>query len=164
MKSFSIILFLFLFYSVPVEAQNSVARDWNEELLEAIRNDFARPTVHARNLFHSSLIMYDTWAIFNDSAETVFFGKSFGDYECTFNGISTPSEIDSAIHEVMSYAMYRLLTHRFTNSPNANTTLESFTDLLSSYGYDENITTVDYSNNSFAALGNYMAQEIISFG
>ena len=164
MKSFSIILFLFLFYSAPVEAQNSVARDWNEELLEAIRNDFARPTVHARNLFHSSLIMYDTWAIFNDNAETVFLGKSFGDYECTFNGISTPSEIDSAIHEVMSYAMYRLLTHRFTNSPNANTTLESFTDLLSSYGYDENITTVDYSNNSFAALGNYMAQEIISFG
>ena len=164
MKYFSIILFLFLFYSAPVEAQNSVARDWNEELLEAIRNDFARPTVHARNLFHSSLIMYDTWAIFNDSAETVFLGKSFGGYECTFNGISTPSEIDNAIHEVMSYAMYRLLTHRFTNSPNANNTLESFTNLFSSYGYDENITTVDYSNNSFAALGNYMAQEIISFG
>ena len=68
------------------------------------------------------------------------------------------------IHEVMSYAMYRLLTHRFTNSPNANSTLENFTDLFSSYGYDENIITVDYSNNSFAALGNYIAQEIINFG
>ena len=147
-----------------VNAQNSVARDWNDEILEAIRNDYARPTVHARNLFHSSMVMYDAWAIFDESAETVFLGKSFGGYECTFNGISTPSEIDSAILEVMSYPMYRLLTHRFTNSPNANNTLESFTDLFSSYGYDENITTVDYSNNSFAALGNYMAQEIISFG
>ena len=31
----------------------SVARIWNEVLLEAIRNDFARPTVHARNLWHT---------------------------------------------------------------------------------------------------------------
>ena len=30
----------------------SVARQWNDLLLHAIRNDFARPTVHARNLFH----------------------------------------------------------------------------------------------------------------
>ena len=28
----------------------SIARNWNEALLFAIRNDFARPTVHARNL------------------------------------------------------------------------------------------------------------------
>ena len=78
MKPFSILLFLFLSCSASLEAQNSVARDWNEELLEAIRNDFARPTVHARNLFHSALIMYDSWAIFDDQAETVFLGKSFG--------------------------------------------------------------------------------------
>ena len=39
-------------------AQHSVAREWNEELLHAIRNDFARPTVHARNLFHTSVAMY----------------------------------------------------------------------------------------------------------
>jgi len=88
LKLHSLLLFVFLFFCTQFSyTQNSVAREWNEELLEAIRNDFARPTVHARNLFHSSLIMYDTWAIFNDSAETVFLGKSFGGYECTFNGI-----------------------------------------------------------------------------
>ena len=38
-------------------AQYSPARHWNEELLEAIRNDFARPTVHGRNLFHTSIAM-----------------------------------------------------------------------------------------------------------
>ena len=32
-----------------VSATESVARQWNELLLESIRNDFARPTVHARN-------------------------------------------------------------------------------------------------------------------
>ena len=31
----------------------TVAHQWNEQLLEAIRNDFARPTVHARNLYLS---------------------------------------------------------------------------------------------------------------
>ncbi len=66
---------------IPIisSAQHSVARDWNEELLDAIRMDFARPTVHARNLFHSSLIMYDSWALFDEQAETVFLGKTFGE-------------------------------------------------------------------------------------
>jgi len=156
LKPFSILLFLFLSYSVSLEAQNSVARDWNEELLEAIRNDFARPTVHARNLFHSALIMYDAWAIFDDQAETVFLGKSFGGYTTNFNGISTPENPNEAIHEIISYAMYRLLVHRFTNSPNAASTLDGFTDLFESYGYDPTITSLDYSSNSYAALGNYL--------
>ena len=43
----------------------SVARLWNEVLLYSIRNDLARPTVHARNLFHVSAAMYDAWAIVN---------------------------------------------------------------------------------------------------
>ena len=164
LKPFSIILFLFLFYSAPVEGQNSVARDWNEELLEAIRNDFARPTVHARNLFHSSILMYDAWAIFDDDAETVFLGKSFGGYTTNFNGISTSVNSNEAIHEIISYAMYRLFNHRFSNSPNATITLEDFTTLFESYGYDTAITSTDYSSNSYAALGNYMAQEMINFG
>ncbi len=164
MKPFSIILFLFLFYLAPVEAQNSVARDWNEELLEAIRNDYARPTVHAKNLFHSSILMYDAWAIFDDDAETLFLGKDFGGYTTNFNGISTSVNSNEAIHEIISYAMYRLFNHRFSNSPNATITLEDFTTLFESYGYDTAITSTDYSSNSYAALGNYMAQEMINFG
>lgn len=147
-----------------VNAQNSVARDWNDEILEAIRNDYARPTVHARNLFHSALIMYDAWAIFDDQAETVFLGKSFGGYTTNFNGVSTPENTNEAIHEIISYAMYRLLVHRFTNSPNAASTLDGFTDLFESYGYDPTITSLDYSSNSYAALGNYLGQEMINFG
>ncbi len=47
---------------------HSVARQWNEELLAAIRIDFPRPTVHARNLFHLSVAMWDSWAAFEPSA------------------------------------------------------------------------------------------------
>ena len=72
------LIFFLLILNIPLaNAQKSVARDWNEELLDAIRNDFARPTVHARNLFHSSMMMYDAWAVFDCNAETVFLSKTF---------------------------------------------------------------------------------------
>ena len=164
MKQFLFFLLLFLFNISSLESQNSVARNWNEELLEAIRNDYARPTVHARNLFHSSILMYDAWAIFDEDAETIFLGKNFGGYTTIFNGISTPVNPNEAIHEIISYAMYRFLNHRFTNSPNATISFEDFTTLFESYGYDSALTSTDYSSNSYAALGNYMAQEMISFG
>ena len=145
-------------------AQHSVARDWNEETLNAIRSDFARPTVHARNLFHSSVLMYDAWAIFDGQAETVFLGKSFGGYMCNFDGIATPTDMEAARHEIISYAMFRLLNHRFQNSPGGSSTLDSFSALFLSYGYDENFVSTDYSSDSYAALGNYMASEMIAFG
>ena len=53
MKKISFLLALIGFSLSNMYAQHSVARDWNEELLDAIRIDFARPTVHARNLFHA---------------------------------------------------------------------------------------------------------------
>ena len=159
------ILYIFL-STLPllVFGQHSVAREWNEKLLEAIRNDFARPTVHARNLFHSSIIMYDTWAVFSDQSETIFLGKTFGDYNCNFNGIETPVDVDAARHEMMSYALFRLLNHRFTDSPGEIPSLASFSTLFNSYGYDDTFVSTDYSSGSYAALGNYLASKIIAFG
>lgn len=46
-----------------------MARQWNEQLLDAKRKDFVRPTVHARNLFHTSVLMYDAWAIFEETGK-----------------------------------------------------------------------------------------------
>jgi hypothetical protein len=145
-------------------AQQSIAREWNETLLQAIREDLARPTVHARNLFHSAILMYDSWAVFDPQAETVFLGKTFGGYRSPYYGIKTPEDAASASHEVMSYALYRLLTHRFRNSPGADTTLPAITSLFTSFGYDPNFTSSDYSSGSYAALGNYLGNQLISFG
>lgn len=165
MKKILVATFLSLFLSTFIaQAQHSIAREWNEELLHAIRNDFARPTVHARNLFHSSVIMYDSWAIFTPNTETVFLGKTFGGYSCNFNGIATPTDVAAAQHEMMSYAMYRLLMHRFQNSPGFAQSATAFQILFESDGYDINFTSVDYSTGSYAALGNYLASEIINFG
>ncbi len=162
------ITFIFLIISssffVNSYAQNSVAREWNEQLLNAIRSDLARPTVHARNLFHSSIIMYDAWAIFDDNAETVFLGKDFQGFICDFDGIQNPENINLARNEIISYATFRLLNHRFINSPNATATLSSFLEHFKADGYDENFSSIDYSNGSYAALGNYLASKMIAFG
>ncbi|MEM9260007.1 MAG: hypothetical protein AAGA62_10195, partial [Bacteroidota bacterium] len=69
------------------ESKHSVAREWNEQLLEAIRNDFARPTVHARNLFHTSIALYDSWAIYDEEAETFLLGKTVRGFNCPFDSI-----------------------------------------------------------------------------
>lgn len=157
------ILVLFFIHTAAI-SQLSVARQWNETLLEAIRNDFARPTIHARNLFHASIVMYDSWAIFDDKAETVFLGKRFGNYYCALNELQDPANIDDAMHEMMSYALFRLLNHRFLNSPGALESLPAFRNLFESFGYDINFTATDYSDGSYAALGNYLAEQLIAFG
>lgn len=163
-KTTRILLFVLVLISSNSWSQHSVAREWNEQLLDAIRNDFARPTVHARNLFHLSMAMYDAWAVFDNQAETVFLGKSFGGYTCDFSGITAPTDIDAARHEVISYAAYRLLSHRFQNSPNAGETLNALDVHFDSYGYDNDFDSIDFSTGSYAALGNYLASEIIAFG
>ncbi|WP_034058911.1 T9SS type A sorting domain-containing protein [Lacinutrix jangbogonensis] len=164
MKKIILLIALFIVTVSSITAQQSIARQWNEELLSAIRIDFARPTVHARNLFHTSTAMYDTWALFDPQAETVFLGKIYQGHHFTFNGIATPSNIDAARAEMMSYTMFRLLNHRFANAPNSATTLASISTFFNALGYDDTIISTDYSTNSYAALGNYFAQEIIAFG
>ena len=53
------------------EPEHSVARRWNEVALQAIRNDFARPPIHARNLYHVTVAMWDAWAAYDDTPRTV---------------------------------------------------------------------------------------------
>ncbi|MDA9969220.1 T9SS type A sorting domain-containing protein [Polaribacter sp.] len=165
-KKYLLLFFFLILVMIPttLNAQHSIAREWNEQLLEAIRKDFARPTVHARNLFHSSVLMYDAWAIFNNTAQPIFLGTTFGDYYTEYAPLAIPIDKNEASKEIMSYAVFRLLMHRFANSPNAMETLASLETFFASLGYDKNNTSLDYSDGSYAALGNYMASKMISFG
>src|SRR5581483_3734382 len=54
----------------PATAQ-SVARQWDEEILAAIRIDTPRPVVHARNLYHLSAAIWDAWAAYDGTADPV---------------------------------------------------------------------------------------------
>ena len=164
-KALIYILFLLCSLTTTAGAQtHSVARMWNEQLLEAIRNDFARPTVHARNLFHTSVAMYDAWAAYDETASTYFLNHSFRSFYCHFEGVSKPADVQAAREEAISYAMYRLLKHRFKDSPRAAATMHNIETLFARLGYDPAFTSTNYKSGSPAAFGNYLAEKLIAWG
>ena len=133
----------------------SVARLWNEAVLEAIRNDFAKPTSHARNLYHLSVAMWDAWAAFDQAAIQVVSeergGRRLGN-----------AATARARNEAISYAAYRVLRSRYRNSPGAIETIPRFDALLAQLGYDGSVTTT--TGTSPAALGNRIAQRMLEYG
>ncbi|MGI9550297.1 MAG: DUF6851 domain-containing protein [Aurantibacter sp.] len=167
-KQLLLVLMLWLPLNPSILGQSnpnqSVARQWNDALLNAIRNDFARPTIHARNLFHAAIAMYDSWAAFDAEAGTFLLGKNVRGFICAFDGLPLPEDIEAAREEAMSYALYRLLKYRFRDAPGKNQSLPVFDQLMEDLGYDTSFTSDDYSNGSPAALGNYLAQALIDFG
>jgi hypothetical protein len=158
----ALLLLLFAGYFQQVSAQ-SVARRWNELMLQAIREDFARPPVQARNLFHVSLAMYDAWAAYDTTAEAFFLGKTWGGYYCQFEGVPVPADIEAARRKAMSYAAYRLLVRRFQFSPNAFLSISRFNTYMAELGYDTNNFSTDYASGDPAALGNYIGFCLIFF-
>ncbi len=145
------------------QAQHSVARQWNEKVLEAISNDLARPTVHARNLLHTSMAMYDAWAIYSDSADTYLLGKSLHGYKNTLIPVPKPVDVKKAQETAISYAVYRIIKHRFAKSPRAAFIFEDVDNLMTSLGYDPNYTNENYVCGP-AAMGNYIAKIVIEYG
>lgn len=147
----------------PERDGHSVARMWNEVLLNAIRNDFARPTVHARNLFHTSAAMYDAWSSFNGH-RTWLFGNSVAQFECAANSFSFPNDVLPLQEEAISYAAYTIIKHRFKYSPGVGFIYAEMDQLMESLGYDTSFESSDYSSGSAAALGNAIATCYIEFG
>ncbi|NNK90367.1 MAG: T9SS type A sorting domain-containing protein, partial [Saprospiraceae bacterium] len=77
----------------------------------------------------------------------------------TYNG-----DKQEAIEEAISFAIYRLMVNRFINSPGAGIIFSLITDKMNNMGYDPSFSSIDYTTGEPAALGNYIAQHIISFG
>ena len=142
----------------------SVARIWNEVLLEGIRNDYARPTVHARNLWHSSAAMYDAWAAYDDTASTWLLGKSQAGYDCSFAPPRVPRDRQLAREEAVSFAAYRIVRHRFRDSPGAKFVADLADNTMAKLGFDINDTSTAYEAGSPAALGNHIAECYIAYG
>src|SRR6266436_475228 len=139
-----------------VHADLSTARIWDEQLLHAISIDTARPTVHARNLFHLSAAMYDAWAAYDTTATQYLHHEK----------LSTP-DIEAARNEAISYAAYDLIKERFVTGPAGVGPGAAETNLdlnfqMTSLGYDPNFTST--VGNSPASLGNRIAQTVINYG
>jgi hypothetical protein len=111
--------------------------------------------------------MYDCWAAYDTVANTYFLGKEIHGFPIPFNGVDKPTNplrLKEYREEAMSYAVYRLLTHRFENSPGASHSLFLMDSLFAELGYDKNYFSWNYSSGDPAALGNYIAAYMINFG
>ena len=148
----------------PDTLDPSVARQWNEVLLEAIRNDFARPTVHARNLFHISSAMYDAWAVFSTTAAPYLAGTTLNGYGCPMDSISLERDLHVAREEAISFAVYRLIIHRFANSPRVQVIQTAADNLMATLGYNISNVSTDTASGTSAAIGNRIAECYIGYG
>jgi hypothetical protein len=150
--------------STPDDSSPSVARRWNDLLLEAIRNDLARPTVHARNLFHISAAMYDAWSIYDPEARPYLLGNQLGEFHCPLRNFPAPADIQAAREQAVSYAAYRMLVHRFRESPGASETFRDARRLMLELRYSQDDEDSDYTDGSAAAMGNHIADCYIEYG
>ena len=146
---------VFTVYPPPM----SMARIWNETLLAAIRIDRVRPPVVARNLFHSSAMMYDIWAAYDGTADTYLLGHD----ACPLTS-PLPADRYASQQEAISFAMYRLISERYSGSPGIEQTTDLLNHLMLRLGYNTAQVSTDYSTGSAAALGNYVAQCYIDYG
>jgi hypothetical protein len=134
-----------------VNPEWSIARQWDEEILQSIRLATPRPPIHARNLYHMSAAMYDAWAVYDPIARGAFVFEKH-----------TATDVEAARREAISYAAYRVLKARFVtgNGPNIATIQANLDSLFAQLGYDKNFTST--VGNTPAAIGNRIASTILT--
>src|SRR5438552_3249216 len=135
------------------QATFSVARRWDDALLDAIRRALPNPPVHARNLFHVSVAMWDAWAAYDPTATGFLFKEKLNVDRC---------DVGAARNEAISYAAYRVLTARFIKAVGADQSLSEFADLMDTLSYPTSLTTTD--GDAPAAVGNRIAKTVLDYG
>ncbi len=130
---------------------HSVARVWDEALLELIRQVVPAPTVHARNLFHTSVAMWDAWAAYDASADGYVVTEK-----------AAASNVTEAREAAISYAVYRLLLWRYGTVSDLPVTAEQLDAVMASLCYRTDFEST--VGDSPAALGNRIAAAIIEYG
>ena len=129
----------------------SIARRWNEQILNSIRRDIPRPGVHARNLFHLSVAMWDAWAAFDDTADGYLSTERF----------AVPiDEVDSWREIAISYAAYRVLSHRYASQSGGPTSVACYDAFMAELDLDPTDTHTD--GDDAIAVGNRIGALVIS--
>lgn len=126
----------------------SIARRWNEQLLNAIRRDTPRPTVHARNLFHASIAMWDAWAAYDETAAGYVTRER-----------ETADEPEQAREEAISYATYRVLSARYSKATGGAVSQACFDAFMAKLGYDAQDDAE--SGDTPRALGNRIGHAVL---
>jgi hypothetical protein len=129
----------------------SAARIWNEQLLSLIRQVVPAPTVHARNLFHLSVAMWDAWAAYDATADGYVVNEKL-----------EADEADEAREAAISFAAYRLLAWRYAEVGDLDTAMGELDATMASLCYRTDVVSVEGSDP--AAFGNRIAAAVIAAG
>ena len=129
----------------------SVARVWDDTLLELIRQVVPAPTVHARNLFHTSVAMWDAWAAYDPAADGYLVTEKLD-----------TDDVTAAREAAISYAVYRLLLWRYGTVSDLPVTAEQLDAVMASLCYRTDFEATE--GDSPAALGNRIAATVIEAG
>ena len=135
----------------PARPQWSVARMWDEALLDAIRRALPNPPVHARNLFHISVAMWDAWAVYEPKASGYLTTEKVRAADPPPHSArrSVTRHIGSSLRDSASRSAPR------RRSASSTTLMESLC-----YPIDNQAKTGD----SPAALGNRIGDAVLAYG
>jgi hypothetical protein len=136
---------------LPALRGRSVARVWDEAVLDAIRRDVPAPTTHARNLFHLSAAMWDAWAAYDPAADGYFVREK-----------ARAGDVQAARESAISYAAYRILLWRYAQGAGLQTTFDALTATMTSLCLSPGFAST--KGDSPAALGNRIAAAVIKAG
>ena len=130
---------------------HSVARVWDETLLQLARQVIPNPTVNARNLFHVSAAMWDAWAAYDKTADGYFVFEK-----------RTAGNVTAAREAAISYAAYRTLLWRYGTVSDLAVASDQLGAVMASLCYRTDY--VSTGGSSPAALGNRIARTVIDYG
>ncbi|MEM7745551.1 MAG: vanadium-dependent haloperoxidase, partial [Pseudomonadota bacterium] len=121
----------------------SIVAEWNEVMLEAIREGGAKPTATTYQLHLVTAAIYDAWAALDEDA--------YGHYSEIETSLAAS---DANKSEAISYAAFRMLS---TVLPGAQS---KFDDFMADLGLDTGVTSTDPS--TAAGLGNLAAANVMA--
>jgi hypothetical protein len=135
-----------------------MARYWNEAILFSIRRDLARPVIHARNLFHLSAVMWDSWAAYTTSGEQLFFKE-----RVSTSGWSQ-EKIELSRNQTISFASYKLLKYRYQFVPQQNMKVihTELDNRMLALGHPLNWTVTPENKDDPRTLGFRIAEHMIA--
>ena len=162
-----IIISCFLISNISLsQEEHSVAREWMGIILDMIVEDGQGPTIQARNLFHTSVAMYDAWAAYDKKENTYFLGKNYNGYPLPFNPDfkRISKNTDSLRKIAITHAAFGVIYGRYTQYGGKVRTIDPLFEKMANLGYKVTSRNTDYEEGSPEALGNYIAKYIIELG
>jgi hypothetical protein len=153
---------ILLSFAVPSRSK-SMAIIWSEEILASIRISIPHPPLHARNLFHLSVCMYDAFTAYSPNGTGYVVQTKFAH--------QTP---EAAQNISIAYAAFTFLKTRYsgtTPSGSASTFIPAsaassiaanLKSLMQQLGYASNYTVEDATGSNPAGFGVYVANQVLN--